>query len=160
MIDCKHIEKIYKKTDSSGRFYCLKRCVKCGQSLGMVPKPKNIDEVPILTKELEKEYQNISSNLATEKIKKEVEEKRKQFFNEYNIYLNSEGWEKKRNKVLERDKHICQACLVNKATQVHHISYQHVFDEPLFELQSICKYCHEKLHDHMKEQPKNLDAKP
>jgi 5-methylcytosine-specific restriction endonuclease McrA len=63
----------------------------------------------------------------------------------YNRYLNSPEWQAKRQKVLERDKHVCQACLSARATQVHHITYDHVFHEPLFDLRAICRPCHERL---------------
>jgi 5-methylcytosine-specific restriction endonuclease McrA len=70
-------------------------------------------------------------------------EKRDWFKNHYTPYLNSIEWKEKRNKVLIRDKYICQSCLTNRATQVHHLTYAHVFNEPLFELTSICVPCHE-----------------
>jgi 5-methylcytosine-specific restriction endonuclease McrA len=64
----------------------------------------------------------------------------------YKEYLKTDKWQNKRAKVLERDKYLCQACLVNKATQVHHLTYEEVTDEPMFDLISICSPCHEKLH--------------
>jgi hypothetical protein len=81
-------------------------------------------------------------NVKTEKQKN----KDTAFWNNYKEYLNSQKWYNKRNKVLERDKYLCQACLKNKAIQVHHLTYERVFDEPLFDLVSICLPCHEKLH--------------
>jgi len=67
--------------------------------------------------------------------------------NEYDDYLNSENWRNKRAIVLKRDKYLCQGCFVNKATQVHHLSYKNVGDELLFQLISICDVCHEKCHE-------------
>ena len=29
--------------------------------------------------------------------------------------------------------------------EVHHITYAHVFDEPLFDLRAVCRPCHERL---------------
>ena len=34
----------------------------------------------------------------------------------------------------------------NKATQVHHLTYQHVFAEFAFELVAVCDECHARLH--------------
>jgi 5-methylcytosine-specific restriction endonuclease McrA len=73
--------------------------------------------------------------------------KKNAFWINYKEYLKSERWQNKRLKVLERDKYLCQACLRNKATQAHHLTYERVFDEPLFDLISICTPCHEKLHN-------------
>jgi 5-methylcytosine-specific restriction endonuclease McrA len=64
----------------------------------------------------------------------------------YNAYLQSPQWRAKRLKVLERDNYWCKACNEAEAVQVHHKTYEHVFDEPLFDLESVCLECHEKLH--------------
>lgn len=65
----------------------------------------------------------------------------------YPEYLKSDDWRAKRAIVLERDNNTCQACLRAPATQVHHKSYERVFDEPLFDLESVCDECHGKIHD-------------
>jgi hypothetical protein len=70
---------------------------------------------------------------------------REEWFERYNEYLDSEQWRRKRQKVLERDRFLCRACCTREATQVHHLTYKHVFDEPLFDLVSVCHQCHEKL---------------
>lgn len=69
------------------------------------------------------------------------------FWEHYKEYLKSEKWMMKRYKVLVRDGGMCQGCLEVKAVQVHHKSYDRVFDEPLFDLVSLCMNCHEKIHD-------------
>jgi hypothetical protein len=90
--------------------------------------------------ELQQEY--------SEFIKDFEEIKRQNFtfdlkFPGYSNYLLSDEWIKKRELVLKRDNYLCQCCLNNKAVQVHHTSYTHVFNEPLFELTSVCINCHE-----------------
>ncbi|MDN3687393.1 HNH endonuclease [Cyclobacterium jeungdonense] len=67
------------------------------------------------------------------------------FEEEYNEYLSSEVWHYKRERVLKRDEKICRACGINEATQVHHLSYRFVGNEPLFDLVSICARCHDKI---------------
>jgi hypothetical protein len=80
-------------------------------------------------------------------IKQQTQESKKTaFWVNYNKYLLTDKWQNKRLKVLQRDKYLCQACLTNKATQLHHLTYERVFDEPLFDLVSICVPCHDKLH--------------
>jgi hypothetical protein len=61
----------------------------------------------------------------------------------YNIYLNSTRWKVKRKKILRRDNYLCQSCLKEKATQVHHLTYARAGNEPLFDLTSVCQSCHE-----------------
>lgn len=75
----------------------------------------------------------------------ELREKNAKWWADYNEYLRSDKWRDKRARVLERDARICQACLKRSATQVHHKTYDHVFDEPLFDLISICDVCHDAL---------------
>ncbi len=64
----------------------------------------------------------------------------------YQAYLASEKWGIIRRRVLDRDKGLCQGCLQDKATEVHHRTYQNLFDEFAFELISLCSACHERLH--------------
>jgi 5-methylcytosine-specific restriction endonuclease McrA len=67
------------------------------------------------------------------------------FFEKYNNYLKTTEWQERRKEVLIRDNYLCQACLKARATQVHHLSYDHWGQEPLFELVAICNECHEKI---------------
>ena len=67
---------------------------------------------------------------------------RKSWQDRYDIYLSSERWLRKRAKILERDHHLCQSCLENKATEVHHLTYERVGCELLQDLVSLCKDCH------------------
>lgn len=61
----------------------------------------------------------------------------------YDAYLRSPEWRNRRVKVLERDQYLCQACRDRRAVQVHHLTYAHLFNEPIFELVAICVTCHE-----------------
>jgi 5-methylcytosine-specific restriction endonuclease McrA len=69
-----------------------------------------------------------------------------QFWARYTEYLNSPEWAARRARILERDGFTCQACLAAKATQAHHLTYEHVFNELLWELVAVCLGCHERLH--------------
>lgn len=64
----------------------------------------------------------------------------------YHEYLKSPAWLHKREQVLERDAYICQGCRDARATQVHHLTYAHIFNELLFELTSLCGECHDRCH--------------
>lgn len=61
----------------------------------------------------------------------------------YYSYLQTPAWKEKREAVFKRDNYKCQACHKNKATEVHHKTYTNLFNEPLFDLVSICRQCHE-----------------
>lgn len=64
---------------------------------------------------------------------------------EYNEYLQSGDWQARRLLVLKRDGGMCTACGQATATEVHHKTYDHGFDAPLFDLESVCSPCHDKI---------------
>jgi hypothetical protein len=68
-----------------------------------------------------------------------------EWWERYAEYMASPEWAIKRRRVLMRDGHKCQACLDATATQVHHLTYRHLGNEPLYELISVCAPCHERI---------------
>jgi hypothetical protein len=64
----------------------------------------------------------------------------------YEKYLNSNEWKELRQRILNRDKYICQICKTNKAVQVHHLTYKRLGNEQDFDLISVCLPCHELEH--------------
>ena len=79
----------------------------------------------------------------------EFETRRSERRQEYLDYLQTVAWKRKREAVLERANYVCQAQMqgcFGRASQAHHLTYEHVFDEPLFDLVAVCRNCHERLH--------------
>lgn len=141
--DCyKHNEIYVKMLFKNGTKAIKKQCLVCGFTssnnfkLSLV---ESWDSLPEFSENLRESYYNKQS----EKRKKEFLNKKEEWFVGYSEYLKSESWLTKRTLVLKRDGNLCQSCLTNKAVQVHHLTYKHVFNEPLFELISICKACHD-----------------
>lgn len=64
----------------------------------------------------------------------------------YESYLKSQEWADRRSKVMERAGHRCEGCRNALATEVHHLSYEHVTQEFLFELVAMCGDCHARWH--------------
>jgi hypothetical protein len=63
----------------------------------------------------------------------------------YYAYLESPEWKAKRDVVLCRDRFLCQACRAAKATEAHHLTYEHLGREPLFDLIAVCRSCNARL---------------
>lgn len=63
----------------------------------------------------------------------------------YDQYLLSAAWANKRTAVLARDAFVCQSCRERRAVQVHHLTYRHLFHEPLFDLVAVCVTCHDDI---------------
>lgn len=71
-----------------------------------------------------------------------------EWFAEHTAYLATPEWAFRRGQVLNRDGYRCQARMpgcAGDAIQVHHTSYKHWRQEPLFELVSVCRPCHEQI---------------
>jgi 5-methylcytosine-specific restriction endonuclease McrA len=64
----------------------------------------------------------------------------------YVTHLQSDYWRNIRRKALERDNEICQECMQAKATEVHHLTYRNMGNEPLEDLVSLCSRCHRSIH--------------
>lgn len=64
----------------------------------------------------------------------------------YRDYLRSHEWALKRAKVMRRAGHVCEGCGDHPAVDVHHLTYEHVTQEFLFELVALCAGCHERIH--------------
>lgn len=70
-----------------------------------------------------------------------------QWRDEYSAYLLTPEWKSKRARVLKRASGICEGCGINRATEVHHLNYKHIFKEFLFDLVAVCDDCHERIHE-------------
>lgn len=68
----------------------------------------------------------------------------------YRKHLQSETWKMKRREVRRRSEGRCEQrwggkrC-PNRATEVHHITYDHLGDERLSEMMDVCRSCHEAI---------------
>jgi hypothetical protein len=66
----------------------------------------------------------------------------------YIEYLSSREWKAKRKAVKERCSNICERCHRYLVDDVHHLTYERVYNESLEDLQGLCTGCHEFLHSH------------
>jgi 5-methylcytosine-specific restriction endonuclease McrA len=77
------------------------------------------------------------------------------FWTLYENHLSSIEWAKKRRGVLKRSNGVCEGCGESAPEHVHHLTYEHLGDEFLFELVAICAACHQRIHPH-----RELDTLP
>ena len=64
----------------------------------------------------------------------------------YEQYLQSDEWASRRELVLQRANYLCEGCGLDRATEVHHLSYDHIGQEFLWELVAVCRRCHAEWH--------------
>jgi hypothetical protein len=166
---CNHNKiEIRKRVFNKGVVQYVKQCLYCGDMKSIAIKkdvaikenfgkePDFFDEELYLKfKEIDKKiYNDKLSDVSKKKVfekNAEIELEKEIFFKEYNEYLLSERWAKKREKVIARCKGVCEGCMENPVEHVHHLTYTHVFNEMLFELVGVCRECHNKIHPHMNE---------
>ena len=67
--------------------------------------------------------------------------------NDKAAYLRSYKWQDKRKAVLIRDSYTCQKCTASGIPlDVHHLHYKNIGNEPLTDLVSLCRTCHDEVH--------------
>jgi len=64
----------------------------------------------------------------------------------YDHYLQSDEWKKLKETVLVRDNYKCAICGTSKNLNIHHITYERLYNENSIDLVTLCKYHHSKLH--------------
>ena len=65
----------------------------------------------------------------------------------YIDYLKSEDWKERRKQLMEEADYTCGECGA-KATQLHHLNYEHLGEEELeIDIVALCKDCHKELHN-------------
>ena len=68
-------------------------------------------------------------------------------FCDYQDYINSDNWQRKRNERLALDRKQCVLCFSLTNLHVHHVTYERLFKEKMSDLMTVCKSCHEVIHN-------------
>jgi 5-methylcytosine-specific restriction endonuclease McrA len=144
--DCAHqrLSELRARSVANGSIQYRQQCLDCGRPVGNpVAKglaydrngghpPSSFDEVLL------------ADRLAGLRERREAERAERRVW--YNDYLQSEQWQERRRLVFKRANFLCEGCRRNRAIHVHHLSYEHVGDEFLWELVAICEACHDRAH--------------
>jgi len=146
---CDHRDLVtVRKKIANGTDVYRKQCKVCGSSIGNSIAKKtltNTSDIPMFDVALQAEWDKKKEAVKTLLLEEDAQ-KESAWWNNYNDYLQSEAWSQKREKVIARDRYLCQACLSAQAVEVHHLTYKNMGCEPLFELISVCSSCHAKIH--------------
>jgi hypothetical protein len=147
---CSHEQMTFRlKIASNGVRHYWWQCMRCGQG-----RPATKDErrqqtdVEPFDEQLHKNWYEAKHQAWKAAYANHQALEQQAWLDEHSEYLASPKWRAKRRAVLQRDKYLCQATLEGcsqDATQVHHLSYNHWQNEPLFELIAVCAECHESI---------------
>lgn len=162
--DCTHeASEVRRRVTRTNARTFYRQCVQCGRNMGQCATSTlvNPDSCPPFDEDINiewlRERQKRLHELKEQKTKEYEEQKaqteaqielqRIQSRNNYKKYIHSDEWARKRNLVLKRDNYTCQACLINKASDIHHRTYENLGNELMWELVSVCRGCHERIHN-------------
>lgn len=67
----------------------------------------------------------------------------------YKSYLATDHWKNKRFAVLEQRGCKCEKC-GEWGNEIHHLTYENLWNEPLTDLQVLCGDCHDATHRALK----------
>lgn len=146
-----------QKFDKLGRPFWVEQCLNCweqGKTLKKESIPPSDLACPVLFDDEARknrndaraqEFQNAWAE-ARERENMEQEQARAQYTQRYHEYLETPQWKAKSAAVIRRANGVCEGCLDARATEAHHTTYEHIFNEPLFDLVALCRPCHARIH--------------
>lgn len=137
---------------SNGTEAVWSQCLDCGAGVRALPKrdygPADLSRMAPYDADLERALWEQRLAARREASSAQRQQERAEWWEHYTAYLRSPQWAERRRLVLERDRWRCTALLpgcTGRATEVHHVTYRHQAQEPLFELTSVCHACHEAI---------------
>lgn len=95
---------------------------------------------PETEKEKAKEFK--SESVTDHKITNQTDIVNKRIFCSKEEYYKSLEWQKKRAFALNRVGHRCERCGYSGILQVHHLTYNNLYNEKPQDLEVLCKECH------------------
>jgi hypothetical protein len=153
-VQCGHPETaLRRKVTSNGGVQYRHQCLYCGGgprgpvAKSTVPDP---DRVPLYDDEIHTRWladrERQVALVYQKHIRKQKAEKA-EWWRWYNKYLQSTEWRVRRDLVMARAEGVCEGCRSRPAVQVHHLTYDHVGNEFLWELAAVCNQCHDRAHE-------------
>jgi 5-methylcytosine-specific restriction endonuclease McrA len=138
-----------KRVYQDGKHVVGLQCLRCGRwaikPSAAIANPRSLPDYDAgLPERWQALFRERYAQQAAESAR-QAEQEKKEWWAKYDRYLKTPKWAGKRAKVLARSGGLCESCLENRATEVHHLTYAHVFDEPAFDLRAVCSYCHDRL---------------
>lgn len=154
--ECSHIglAENRRRILKNGAVHIQQQCVGCGAFIKAVQKNlfsvAEVEAMPLWDDELPDQRWRDKQDLLNrwrKYIYSQQQRAKAQQARQYDQYIKySPEWKRKTALVMKRSNGICEGCGERKATQVHHITYEHLYNEFLWELRAVCGECHERVH--------------
>ncbi len=78
--------------------------------------------------------------------KKNAAKQKKKRKKEYRSYLKSFEWNQIKEELFSVRGKVCEECTSTKRIEVHHLTYENIFNEEPEDLMILCRECHKKQH--------------
>ena len=88
------------------------------------------------------DYYSFTDLFGDVQMDKEVQKTTKKYLK----YLKSKKWATKKNIILAIKGHKCAICGDTENIDVHHLTYERIFNEDIEDLEPVCRKCHKKIH--------------
>jgi hypothetical protein len=155
--ECKHDNRAYcQRTFVNGSIHIGTMCLNCGDFRAVkkdsipLPERNNLREFDPSIRDRYQESMRVAyrEEAATRRENVIVENR-----SSMNEYYSSPQWKEKRKYRLQLNWRmhygLCEVCSKNKATDIHHITYERFGNEWLLDLAAVCSSCHVSYHPHM-----------
>jgi 5-methylcytosine-specific restriction endonuclease McrA len=139
------------KPDRNGRPMVVTQCLRCGERVGpFIPvktlSAAEIAALPLFDHVMEREYDSAKFSEINTLWDAEKKKADAAWWARYETHLKSPKWKAISRKVILRAQGMCEGCRSRPATQAHHLTYERMGDEMLFDLVAVCDACHKKIH--------------
>lgn len=142
---CEHTNiELRMRTIANGQRRPERQCVDCGSGRGAAPKASVKGDLP------EWDY-TLADAVEAERrefYQQQQQSRSDEWWRRYHEHLASAKWQTIRRKVISRANNVCEGCGEGPIHDVHHLTYDHVCNEFLWELRGVCRDCHERFHGH------------
>lgn len=143
--ECAHeVTEVRRRIVRNGSVAFYRQCLRCGESVGNAVAAR---DVPASSREKPWDDGLRDQHYRTERNRRKsaqgLDDRARDAA--YRLYLQSPQWVDRRARVLARNP-TCQACERRDGEQAHHMTYERIYCEPLFDLVSVCRPCHDALH--------------
>jgi hypothetical protein len=153
-VNCRQTEAVLtRRTNSAGIVSAQLQCNTCGRSIsGSMKRADHYEfmDYAQFDEELGINYQGSYHDERRDLLEAQLAQlafNRKQRSVDYAAQLRSSPeWRALRQKVLQRARFVCEACLSAPAEHAHHLTYHFGILPPAWMLRAVCKPCHERLH--------------
>lgn len=164
--ECKHeTTKLMRCEHAGGSVHAYEVCTHCyekrGTAVGAADLPVPKEELELLETHhampyRERRHAALKASLL-ELARSQVRQ-RGEFTRDYQEYIKSPKWKRKRELVLKRAGGMCEACGEAPAVEVHHHHYGSLGNEYLWDLAAVCRPCHERITEEMRDRRERRTA--